>query len=275
MVLISGWMEEEFVTVHRTRDPLAAEMLVDLLRQDGVAARFVGSQHGALFGAAQLILEGRIEVPAGQAGQAIDVLEAYLSDPARAAPDAGAETGAEAGGPGADGEDDVDDAPGPPRLSRVLAAGVVPLLFGGSHFYSRRAWTGAVIAAGQLVAVWTMATGRSGEAIAATVVFGGLLAFDLVGGQLAVGAWNRAVRPSGLRQLAVGAAALFGLGAIGVTAAPYLARWKLPPRAADAGERRPSDDDELRDRAARPGDLPVAPLHFDVTGEDQRRSARP
>ena len=72
-------MSEPFVIIHRTYDPIQADLLGDLLRDAGMAARVVGTRSGASIGVGQNIIEVHIAVPRTQAGQATDFLEAFFS----------------------------------------------------------------------------------------------------------------------------------------------------------------------------------------------------
>ena len=71
-------MSESYVIVHRSFDPIQADHLGDILRDAGIAARVLGTRSAALVGVGQNIMQVHIEVPASQAGQATDVLEAYF-----------------------------------------------------------------------------------------------------------------------------------------------------------------------------------------------------
>jgi hypothetical protein len=77
-------MSERFIIVHRTYDPIQADLLGDLLRDAGIAARVTGTRSGAAIGVAQNILEVHIAVPDAQAGEATDFLVPYF--PAAAEP---------------------------------------------------------------------------------------------------------------------------------------------------------------------------------------------
>ena len=69
---------EPYVIVHRSYDPIQTDMIGELLRENGIAARVLGTRHGAVIGVAQNILQMHIEVPRSQAGQATDFLEAFF-----------------------------------------------------------------------------------------------------------------------------------------------------------------------------------------------------
>lgn len=125
-------MAEHRVIVYRTTDPIQAEMLGALLRENGIAACVLGTRHGAAIGVSQHILELHIEVPQAQAGPATDFLEAFFESD-------GAALLAEHAGFEPDGPDDRDrdeaghrvDAGGP-RGARTwaLAVGVAALVTG-------------------------------------------------------------------------------------------------------------------------------------------------
>src|SRR5688572_6521463 len=118
---------EAFVTVYRTADPVRAEMLADVLRQEGLVARVIGTRNGALIGVAQGVLALRIEVPAQQASEAAAALEAY---------DQAAEAAVE-GEAGAPEDDEPSVATGSRdgRRSAILAAGAAFVCPGGAHVY--------------------------------------------------------------------------------------------------------------------------------------------
>lgn len=132
-------MAEHRVIVYRTTDPIQAEMLGALLRENGIAACVLGTRHGAAIGVSQHILELHIEVPQAQAGPATDFLEAFFDSD-------GAALLAEHAGfdPDDPGDDDPDDdaardgaagrqgAATGPRGARTwaLAVGVAALVTG-------------------------------------------------------------------------------------------------------------------------------------------------
>jgi Putative prokaryotic signal transducing protein len=224
-----------YVTVHRTYDPLLAEMLGDLLRQEGIDARVLGSQASAIFGAAQSFLQTRIDVPEADAARAQEVIVAVQT------------------------EEDEPERPvlapeveAPPRLSAVRALGIAPLIPGGGHFVARRAFVGGAVLLAQLVAIAAMVAGDARQATAGAITAVGLLLFDVIGGALAVRAFNRGARVSHVRQMLTALLALFGLGAAGAVLAPAVMRLKPAHRAAD----------EFDDHAIRPGQLTPNDLPF-------------
>ncbi len=225
------------VTLHRGHDPVAAEILVDLLEQAGVPARRFGGSPGAPFGSA--LVETRVDVPAEHEDEARRVLAAHAG--AVALPD---EEPAE---PAAD-----------PALRPLLAAGVTPICPGAAHVYARRPLLGAVILAGQSAAIALMFVAGRRPAAAAALFACGLFLFDLVGGQLAVRAHNRGARRGRAWQLATGALVCLGLGGLAAVCAPLLERMQ-----ARRGFESRARDNEFREGAARPEQLPF-PLHLDL-----------
>lgn len=205
-------MSERFVIVHRTYDPIQADLLGDLLRDAGLAARVTGTRSGAAIGVGQNILEVSIAVPADQAGEATDFLEAYF---------AGDTVSDEPEEPGEDA-DAVEAAERP--LRPLFAAGSAFITFGVGHLYARRPWTAAALAAGQAVAIYFLVAGQRWDdwTVGATMLIG-VIAADVVGSMVAVRAYNAGVRRGNAFQAGIGlayASAAMGLAlAIGPTLA--------------------------------------------------------
>ena len=197
-------MAEKRVTVYRTSDPIQADMLGALLRENGIAACVLGTRHGAGIGVGQHILDLHIEVPHAQAGVATDFLEAFFES------DGSALLAEHAGF--TQEPDDVDGGDGQPAQPRAaavpgtqpLSAGLAALaLLGGSHFYARRPVTAVLLAAGQVAAL-AFAFVACAAPVHGAVVVAALLGLDFLGGQVAVRARRRGVRASAVRQLATG-----------------------------------------------------------------------
>jgi hypothetical protein len=194
---------DEFQTIHRTSDPIEAEILADLLGQKGIDARVLGTRHGASIGVAQHILQLRIEVPRHQAEAACELVDAYVA----------------AQGPDEPKPRRLD----PPRLRAVLAAGVVAIVPGGGHFYARRPAAALVVILGYLGAFSTLLLVDDREKVlAAVMLLGGMALFDLVGAQRAVRAFNRGVRASIKEQLAVSLSVLAAVALSSRLLAPHL-----------------------------------------------------
>lgn len=207
-------MAEGFVIIHRTYDPIQAEILGEIMRDNGLAARVLGTRNGALVGVAQNIMQLHIEVPAEQAGAATDFLEAYFESD-------GAQLLREQGILADDDEDDepaVADSDEPAPLRPLFAAGSVLLMFGGAHWYVRRPATAILLACAQIYALSNVVGSAWSEVATGLVMFGAVLTLDLVGGQLAVRSRNRGVSSSFARDLLNGTA----FAAIAVAVASYV-----------------------------------------------------
>jgi hypothetical protein len=188
------------VIVHRSYDPVQAELLGEVLRDAGIAARVVGTRSGAHIGVGQAILHVHIEVPAAQAGAATEAIESFLT---------------------ADGEallraegalDDEPDEPAPTETPKrpLLAAGAALILpFGGGHFYAGRRATAAVVfvaqAAAAAVALDAIGRGDWRAMMFAIVAMPMLVVLDAIGGARALG-----------RAAGVGRQLVAGLGWAGV-----------------------------------------------------------
>lgn len=234
-------MSERFVIVHRTYDPIQADLLGDLLRDAGVAARVTGTRSGAAIGVGQNILEVSIAVPEGQAGEATDFLESYFQHVEH-----GSDGEAGDDEPGEDEAAEGRESDDPP-LRPLFAAGSAFITFGVGHIYARRPWTAAALAAGQVVAIYFLVAGRSWDdwTIGATMLVS-CVALDLVGSVLAVRAHNAGVRRGGAFQTGIGlvyAGAAMGLA---LSVGPTLADPTRGPRrdtAEEPAERRGDQTD--------------------------------
>ena len=69
--------DHKFVIVERNLSSFQLNMLVDLLREEGIEARGFGAISGAAVGAGEVIMGGRLEVRAGQKDEAIELVEHY------------------------------------------------------------------------------------------------------------------------------------------------------------------------------------------------------
>ena len=236
-------MHDDFVIVHRTHDSIQADMLGEILRDGGIAARVIGTRSAAAIGVGQNIVQVYIEVPQAQAGQATDFLEAFFSGdamdglaealgfaPDEDEDDGGARVGGGAREPGdGEGQDhggrDGDDPVRERELRPLLAAGSAFLTFGAGHLYARRPLTAAALAAGQLVAMVLLFGGRSwNDWTVGVTLLGGLLACDLVGAPLAVRTYRRGFRRRAAWQAAVGATYVAATVGLALVVGPRLAR---------------------------------------------------
>ncbi len=214
----------ESVTIYRTTDPMRAQVLTEFLEQQGVPARHLGTRHGAAIGVGQHILKQRVEVPADRADEAREIVAdfeaAHGEEPQTdeadrqlrkryRGKDGGQSEGAAA---------DRSRPSTPARLRPMLAAGIVPVVPGGGHFYARNPWIGLAIVLGWLVSLAVGAfISPAGPFTGLTLVL--LLAYDLVDAQVAVRNHNAGMRRSRGLQLLLGFGALSLILALGVLAA--------------------------------------------------------
>ncbi len=170
-------MSERFVTIRKVVDSVEAEMLVDLLAQEGIAANAPGAAHASLMGNIGTTLLGvPLMVPESRAEEAKAIIAALreydeLDPEDQPLPEVSAAEGPYRGGT-------VDDG-SPPRkkVTALAVALVLPMIvgaFGAGHFYVHRYKTGFVF----LGLGWASVLGATaglGELIAALPI---LIALD-------------------------------------------------------------------------------------------------
>jgi hypothetical protein len=182
-----------FVVVHRPTDPIEGEILTQVLRDEGIESRLIGTREGNLIGVPQFVLPLRIEVAASQEMAAEAVIRAYGE---REVIEGESESDSDDEQQEKDEEQEEDEDERPDRRSPVLAAGCVMLVFGGSHLYARRPWTSAVIGVTVLSGLLMARRGVWPDRELGSVVVMALLVLDLVFGVRATKAYNRGERPS-------------------------------------------------------------------------------
>lgn len=156
-------MSDRFVTIRHVSDPLEAEMLRDLLEQEGIAVTIQGNNHSAMLGGMLAsALNVPLQVPEHEAERARAILAALKDfEPLDDAPEPSASEGKPTKAAEGPYRDDAREDELPPRKKgvAVAAAFVLPMilgLFGAGHFYARSylrgfailafAWTGIVLA---------------------------------------------------------------------------------------------------------------------------------
>ena len=226
-------MSDRYVIVHRTSDPIQAELLGELMHNNGIAVRVLGIRYGASVGVGQYLLPMRIEVPESQAGLATDFLEAYFEQDGEALLAAHGDweegesddTSAQATGP------DLSQAPtasvsAAPRSSGTSSfwAAISALFpFGGSHFYARRPGTAVCLLAGQLIAFATLFTLCTETNLQGIVMSLALVGIDIIGGQQAVHASRHRHRSSWSHQVLLGTLFVAAAGTVSVIVASAFA----------------------------------------------------
>jgi hypothetical protein len=210
--------ERDHVVAFRSSSLPEAEMVLELLRGEGLAARLIRPQ-GILAGAALNLYETRIEVPASSAAHAAELLADLEVLGSSEEMDRG---------------HDVADEPRP-RLP-IIAAGIGLLFPGGSHLYARRPWTTLVVALGFVIALALRAA--AADPVMAQFSFVMMLAVvasDLTGGLWALGSTNGDQKTSRSSQIGrglilVGTAIALAAGVTAVLDAPRRARVRMLAR---------------------------------------------
>lgn len=191
-------MKDRFVTIYRSYDPIQTQILVDILRDNNVEARKIGTDGAAGIGVGPSIIQVHIETPASQAKEAEEFIKLYLEgDGSLESKD--------------DSEDDSskgkvrEKAEFRHRSPLVAAVAGIMWIFGGSHFYCQRPWTAGLIVVGQFMAISRMALATDeGGHLSGIGMFLMLVACDFVGGQYSARRHNRGHRASPVAQLIVG-----------------------------------------------------------------------
>jgi hypothetical protein len=70
----------EFSRIHQTQDPIEAQMICELLSNNEIPARSIGTQNAAMIGAAQIIMKIFIEVPTSDQEQATELIESFFDN---------------------------------------------------------------------------------------------------------------------------------------------------------------------------------------------------
>jgi hypothetical protein len=212
---------DRFLIVHRSYDPIQAELLGELLRENGIAARVIGTRSAALVGVGPNAMQVHIEVPASQAGVATDFLESFFAQKGEELLRAeGLLDGDDEAQPEEPGEGPVACAEG---SSRLLAAGCALLTFGLAHVYVGRRWTALLLAGAEVGGIYYLSRSAVwGEFAASAVFLAGLVAADFVGAQLALRSDCRPAPRTVAFQLGAGAAFVLICLAAGAAIGPLL-----------------------------------------------------
>jgi hypothetical protein len=244
--MVGQMADDGYTTIHRTTDTAQGELLAEMLRREGIDARF-RSVSSTLIGMPASMIEMTVDVPVASEARAKELLAdleytgaAEELDRQEAPADEGGEDvddGAEdaadvadehAGGATAGASDAARRAPGVSRRRPIFAAGFAFFLPGGAHLYARRAWTALVVAAGVVACLATAITAHSALRFEfAFAILIALVGCDAVAGVRAARAEARGEHRSRGRQVArglavLGAAIAVGGGARLATAAPQL-----------------------------------------------------
>ena len=239
--------DEPFVTLLRTTDPVRAEVIRDLLEQEGIPVAMTGQHHNALLGGAGFLIEIPIQVPRDRVDEAADILNALEDEssvmvdehgqPTDIAADADTETDFAHETKREEGAGPYRSAPrrrpGPkqPRLKRVAAFLASAVGLGTGHHYTREYTSGAILTLSEVAAFFVgMDTPAALLAIPLLRVIdlvGSLRACDRYNSGTPLGPGTQMVRTGGL------VAASFGASIVGVPALVDAVRPEPPPEQVE------------------------------------------
>lgn len=211
-------------TVYNGSNPIEAEILCDLLQQQGIQARLLGTRNAAMLGAGQHIFALRIEVPTEEAVEASALVHAFAAESAN-----GLVPEEEAGPRPAElsedeGEWEADESAGPTPRRRFPAAGAALVIPGGSHLYLGRSWTAVWFACSFGVAFYVFASFGTRGFFTGISMMASVVLLDLFRGQWLLHRINRGARAGALQQHIDGLG--FALVAAGLGLASAV--WLLP-----------------------------------------------
>ena len=221
---LGGEMADDgYTTIFRTTDTAQGGLVAEMLRGEGIDARF-HTINTALIGLHGGLIEMELTVPVESEAQALELLADLEYVGAAEAIDQGQDVG----------PDDVDEVAAPAAASRWRAlarAGFTLFLPGTCHLYAGRPWTALVLA---LAASWcisgAIAADRGStrfDIAVATICM--IVLCDMIQGVRVAAAEIRGVRASVARQVVAGVvlavvAGLLGLAASTAVVAPRLWR---------------------------------------------------
>jgi len=226
--------DDGYKTILRTTDPTQGELVAEMLRREGIDARF-HQVRGTLIGIAGNLIEMTVDVPAEKEARARELLadlEYVGASEALEAQAAGGSALDTAGAKPARAKDERADAEGPLHSRRhpLFAAAFALFLPGGGHLYARRPWTALIFAVG-IVGCFAALVAARDTSVAQLVVpvLICIVSSDAIDGVGAARAEARGQHPARRRQLSRGFVLLaiaiaMGIGARLVAMAPRLAR---------------------------------------------------
>ena len=182
-----------FVTITTTWDPVRAEVVKDILAQEGIAATIAGANHNALLGAAGALIEIRVQVPEDQAVRASEIVGAMDdedqvlvddSDEARALAsyEHASSPAAALAGDGPYRRAPARVRPERARLRRVAAFLAIAITFGTGHFYVGAPLRGLALLVTEIFVIFYGATHPS-----FMLGLPALIAADLIGSLAIIG----------------------------------------------------------------------------------------
>jgi len=181
--------DDGYTTILRTIDPAQGELVAEMLRREGIDARF-HKVSSTLIGMPGNMFEMTVDVPTEREALARELLAdlEYIgaSDASRKE---NAEPGAGEDEEARDDEESDEDArdaakePLPSRRRPVFAAAFAFFFPGGAHLYARQYWTALLLAVGGVVCLlMAIASGNQKDAVVLFTTFGAIVVCDAVAG---------------------------------------------------------------------------------------------
>jgi hypothetical protein len=197
--------DEPWVSVTRLTAVATAAMVEDILRQNGIAVRCIGTRNASSIGFGQVTVDQRLEVPQSQHARATELVEVFFSqvggDEAEDIP-AELTSNRPIEDPHPLAPQELSSALFKPK-SRLRAAGLA-IYPGFAHWYVGLPWTGLLLIASYLVVVIEVVGIGVFSYVEGLVVYGGSFLVDLIGGQIFAIQTNKGKSFSSLVQLAIG-----------------------------------------------------------------------
>jgi len=148
--------DDRFVTIKRVHDAVEAQMLVDLLEQEGIPASTPGAaQAGYLGNIAAAVMETPLQVREKDRERALEIIGALVEFDEIVPEDVSAPDMDERDGPYRGGREAEGPAPRK-KITAAAAAMIMPLVlgvFGAGHFYVREYKSGFILLFGAWLAI--------------------------------------------------------------------------------------------------------------------------
>src|SRR5580765_3884854 len=179
--------DDGYTTILRTIDPAQGELVAEMLRREGIDARF-HKVSSTLIGMPGNMFEMTVDVPTERealARELLDDLEYIGASDASRKDSAESDAGEQPGEDDAPDEADRDAAkePLPSRRRPVFAAAFAFFFPGGAHLYARQFWTALLLAVGGVVCLlMAIASGNQKDAVVLFTTFGAIVVCDAVAG---------------------------------------------------------------------------------------------
>jgi hypothetical protein len=175
--------DDGYTTILRTTDPVQGEVVAEMLRREGIDARF-HKVSSTLIGMPGNLFEMTVDVPTEREALARELL-ADLEFVG--ASDAALEDRREPGvGDDEESDETARDAakePLPSRRHPLFAAAFAFFLPGGGHLYARQYWTALLLAGGGVVCLTMAVAGAAGKQVAVLfTTLGAIVVCDAVAG---------------------------------------------------------------------------------------------